>query len=197
MNDTIELFPGVQFRKDTTKPLGNQWLFLHEEHWLIAKLAYADDIMLDHVAQLIAANGTVSAINVQRRNRLVDARKAAGIGPDDDLVAAIEALHARIADDERKIDLLLAHCPDGECTTCGEIICPHGGAMHFHHDGCPSCAEHDADDIPDFSPGYGNKARRRAAALNIDMDASVKAGEIVRTPPPWSEVAEPVPDDQR
>lgn len=50
--DTIELFPGVQFRKDTSKPLGNQWLFLHEEHWLIAKLAYCDDISMDHLAQV-------------------------------------------------------------------------------------------------------------------------------------------------
>lgn len=56
-----------------------------------------------------------------------------GPKPDFDL---INALHG-------KIDRLLAHCPDGECATCGEIICPHGGAMHFHHDGCPSCAEHD------------------------------------------------------
>jgi hypothetical protein len=55
-----------------------------------------------------------------------------GKKPDFDL---IDSLHG-------KIDRLLAHCPDGECATCGEIICPHGGAMHFHHDGCPSCSEH-------------------------------------------------------
>ena len=53
MTTTIELFPSVQFRKDLTKPLGNQWMFLHEGHWLIAKLAYADDIMLDHIAEVV------------------------------------------------------------------------------------------------------------------------------------------------
>lgn len=50
--DTIELFPGVKFRKDTTKPLGNQWLFEHDVQWLIAKLAYSDDLTLDHVAKV-------------------------------------------------------------------------------------------------------------------------------------------------
>ena len=40
-----------------------------------------------------------------------------------------------------KIDKLLDHCQDPECWTCGAIICPHGGEMHFHHDGCPTCAE--------------------------------------------------------
>jgi hypothetical protein len=39
-----------------------------------------------------------------------------------------------------QIDALLAHCPDAECSTCAEIICPHKDEMHFHHDGCPSCA---------------------------------------------------------
>lgn len=52
MTDTIELFPGIQFRKDMTKPLGNQWMFLHEEHWLIAKLAYCDDVSMDHLAKV-------------------------------------------------------------------------------------------------------------------------------------------------
>lgn len=40
-----------------------------------------------------------------------------------------------------KLDLLLAHCPDAECSTCAAIICPHADQMHFHHDGCPSCAQ--------------------------------------------------------
>jgi DNA repair exonuclease SbcCD ATPase subunit len=56
----------------------------------------------------------------------------------DQLKAEAELLRAQV-------DRLLAHCPDGECLTCGEIICPHGGAMHFHHDGCPSCAMHDEE----------------------------------------------------
>jgi hypothetical protein len=39
------------------------------------------------------------------------------------------------------VDKLLAHCPDPECFTCGEAVCPHGEPLHFHHDGCPSCCE--------------------------------------------------------
>lgn len=35
---------------------------------------------------------------------------------------------------------LLNHCGDPECFTCGELVCPHGEPMHFHHDGCPVCA---------------------------------------------------------
>lgn len=54
------------------------------------------------------------------------------------LLSHIEALNVQI-------DALLAHCPDGECETCSEIICPHKYAMHFHHDGCPACAEHEAE----------------------------------------------------
>ncbi|MEF0148400.1 hypothetical protein [Pseudomonas guariconensis] len=59
------------------------------------------------------------------------------------LKAENEALRKQVVDDERKLDALLAHCDDGECAICAQIICPHGGAMHFHHDGCPSCAAHE------------------------------------------------------
>ncbi|MGE6564409.1 hypothetical protein ACQKF2_16765 [Pseudomonas hunanensis] len=59
------------------------------------------------------------------------------------LAAENEALRKKVADDERNLDALLAHCDDSECPTCAQIICPHGGAMHFHHDGCPSCAAHE------------------------------------------------------
>lgn len=31
--------------------------------------------------------------------------------------------------------------PHGECTECSWICCPHGDELHFHHDGCPSCAQ--------------------------------------------------------
>lgn len=48
---------------------------------------------------------------------------------------------ARIADDERKLDALLNHCGDPECMECAEIICPHKEPLHFHHDGCPACAQ--------------------------------------------------------
>jgi hypothetical protein len=48
-----------------------------------------------------------------------------------------------------QLDALLAHCPDAECIDCGLIICPHGDALHFHHDGCPSCVEnHPAASAP-------------------------------------------------
>ena len=48
--------------------------------------------------------------------------------------AEIAALHV-------KLDKLLDHCPEGECSTCAAIICDHHDPMHFHHDGCPSCAQ--------------------------------------------------------
>lgn len=34
------------------------------------------------------------------------------------------------------------------------------------------------DDVPDFSPGAGNKARRRAEALGIDYDAAMRKGDV-------------------
>lgn len=58
----------------------------------------------------------------------------------DQLKSENAALLLRIASDEKKLDALLNHCGEGECHTCGEIICPHGDGMHFHHDGCPACA---------------------------------------------------------
>jgi hypothetical protein len=29
----------------------------------------------------------------------------------------------------------------GECHQCSEICCPWGEPLHFHHDGCPACAQ--------------------------------------------------------
>lgn len=56
---------------------------------------------------------------------------------------AVEEENDRMRQDSsentRKLDALLAHCDDGECMTCGTIICPHGEPLHFHHDGCPAC----------------------------------------------------------
>lgn len=52
----------------------------------------------------------------------------------------------RIEELSAQVDRLLAHCPDYECHTCGEIICPYGEPLHFHHDGCPACAENEADE---------------------------------------------------
>jgi hypothetical protein len=55
-----------------------------------------------------------------------------------------DAAAALLAPMHAQIDALLAHCPDGECPTCASIVCPHKCDMHFHHDGCPACAEHEA-----------------------------------------------------
>ena len=30
---------------------------------------------------------------------------------------------------------------DGECCTCGWILCPHNEPLHYHHDGCPACTQ--------------------------------------------------------
>lgn len=40
-----------------------------------------------------------------------------------------------------EVDAALARCPDAECRLCSILVCPEGDSMHFHHDGCPSCAE--------------------------------------------------------
>lgn len=58
-----------------------------------------------------------------------------------ELIAENEALKRQISVDEKKLDALLNHCEDGECHVCSQIICPKGDAFHFHHDGCPSCAQ--------------------------------------------------------
>ena len=57
---------------------------------------------------------------------------------------AQEALDRMIIAEEQ-VNKLLDHCPDPECGTCAKIICPHECDWHFHHDGCPSCAEHEAE----------------------------------------------------
>lgn len=54
-----------------------------------------------------------------------------------------EPLQQRVTRLEAMVDKLLAHCPDAECLTCGAAVCPYGEPLHFHHDGCPACAERD------------------------------------------------------
>lgn len=151
MNDTIELFPGVQFRKDTTKPLGNQWMFLHEDHWLIAKLAYCDDISMDHLAKVTRERDKLRAEVEQLRPCAARYRwmrdcpwpghmQAVGIvahGDDANWLAG--------ADADRAIDAAMAPL---------------------------------SDEIPDFGGGGGNKARRRAASLGLDMDAAMKSASL-------------------
>lgn len=55
--------------------------------------------------------------------------------------AAADGFRDGAASKEKIIDALLNHCEDGECHVCSQIICPYGDGMHFHHDGCPSCAQ--------------------------------------------------------
>lgn len=55
--------------------------------------------------------------------------------------AARDGFRDGAASKEKIIDALLNHCEDGECHVCSQIICPHGEPLHFHHDGCPACAQ--------------------------------------------------------
>lgn len=59
--------------------------------------------------------------------------------------AKIKSLEAEMIQREIVTDQLLNHCDkqNGECSRCGEIVCPFGDGMYFHHDGCPSCGSHD------------------------------------------------------
>lgn len=71
MNGTIELFPGVQFRRGIPRPDTNCWEFWADNslllgaplapkslpdtpdgRWLPARNAYADDVVLDHMARV-------------------------------------------------------------------------------------------------------------------------------------------------
>lgn len=60
-----------------------------------------------------------------------------------ELTPQFEALHRRIAaakEDGTLTDALLNECQECECIVCGTLLCPHEDPLHFHHDGCPSCA---------------------------------------------------------
>lgn len=48
----------------------------------------------------------------------------------------------------------------------------------------PTRPEYEYDEIPDFTPGNGNKARRRAEALGLDYDAAMGDGSSALEPPP-------------
>lgn len=53
-----------------------------------------------------------------------------------DLVREVERLTVMV-------DKLLNHCDkdNGECLECSKIVCPYECELHFHHDGCPACAQ--------------------------------------------------------
>lgn len=61
-----------------------------------------------------------------------------------ELECELAALKAELAEARHMVEQLVEHCPDLECSRCGEIICPHHEPLHFHHDGCPACATIDA-----------------------------------------------------
>ena len=85
-------------------------------------VAQQRDQLKAEVEAFKVANAELSEINVARRNHLSNAKKAAGIGPMDDLVGTIEALrkdaeHGRVA--IRYIDRL---CDPAECDPLETIV---------------------------------------------------------------------------
>lgn len=93
------------------------------------------------------------AIDMNQSNREIDillthwAHELGAKDGDDCATVITDGISRLQRDAERycyQLDALLAHCPDPECGICAEIICPHKSAWHFHHDGCPACAEVDA-----------------------------------------------------
>ena len=74
-----------------------------------------------------------------RRN--IPTRKSVQNNEPDRIADLLDEAANYIESQHDKIAKLLNHCPDPECWECGKIVCPYGGEMHFHHDGCPTCAE--------------------------------------------------------
>lgn len=60
-----------------------------------------------------------------------------------------------------KIQHLLDHCADGECSTCGTILCPSKEPLHFHHDGCPACCAPKSDRFEEHEIVDGLRMRLR------------------------------------
>lgn len=46
-----------------------------------------------------------------------------------------------MSDLQDRTNALLNRCGDEWCRQCDDVFCIHGSGMHFHHDGCPSCAQ--------------------------------------------------------
>jgi len=65
-----------------------------------------------------------------------------------ELQAKLAAAEHGLEEANRKVDHLLQHCKDYECSVCSEIACKHHEPLHFHHDGCPACIlEHTPEKI--------------------------------------------------
>lgn len=73
--------------------------------------------------------------------RQITTRKSVQEGEPDRIADLLDEAANYIQSQDDKINKLLDHCDDPECWDCGKIMCPYGGEMHFHHDGCPTCAE--------------------------------------------------------
>ena len=86
-------------------------------------------------------NDTLETENAVRRADSYADQKAAREAMDER-----DGLKANIERMQNIADSLLNHCDKegGECSECGKIVCPHGEPLHFHHDGCPACAQHES-----------------------------------------------------
>jgi len=85
----------------------------------------ADDLVKSLRGELIDKDMEIARLNIRRLDLL-----------------HMELNSAKIHNQSNEyLDAIMMDCPDGECWRCAEIICPHKDGMHFHHDGCPSCAE--------------------------------------------------------
>jgi hypothetical protein len=58
-----------------------------------------------------------------------------------DAHAMLETFQAEVLQLIGIVDALLKHCDEPECSECAKAVCPFKDEMHFHHDGCPSCAD--------------------------------------------------------
>lgn len=133
---------------------------------LTAELAYEEQRTADVMAQMGEADKEIERLKAERDG-------AGKIAADLTLItgeqfANLQSLTAELAEARRanqgltaqlieahgKMDRLLAHCPDAECHVCGEVICPRGEPLHFHHDGCPACCT--PSEGPDFELDEGS-----------------------------------------
>jgi hypothetical protein len=109
----------------------NSYVYKHDT------TAYIDDFVemswMGYQAAWQHQQAKIDALESLVKHRYSEGYEAASI----ELVGKIQELHS-------KLDDLLNHCTIDECETCATIICPHKEPFHFHHDGCPACAEHES-----------------------------------------------------
>lgn len=59
--------------------------------------------------------------------------------------AEFELAEATLEVKRTALEDLLQQCNNPECAVCGVLVCPYSDGMHYHHDGCPSCAEREGE----------------------------------------------------